>query len=75
MSIMNEKAVHGKALMPYIPPALEKQIAQGLVHAKQVGSEEEALAMLRNPVFKMTHIQAQSIKNLSDMIRHSMNLC
>lgn len=57
MSIMNEKVVHGKALMPYIPPALEKQIAQGLVHAKQVGSEEEALAMLRNPDDKTSILQ------------------
>ena len=27
MSIMNEKVVHGCAMMPYIHPALEKQIA------------------------------------------------
>ena len=48
MSIMNEKVVHGRAMMPYIPPALEKQIAEAMVKSKTVGSEEEALAMLRN---------------------------
>ena len=46
VSLNEAKIVHGRQLIPYIPPKLQEQIVDSLVKSGKVESREEAIAML-----------------------------